>query len=67
MNVSGWDGLTLANPAALSLPLLSSAGEEKGGESLWLTVKSGRSLADYHHRLNILDVGKFNLIYCQLK
>jgi len=35
-------------------------------KSLWVEIRIGRSLTSYRHGKNRLDMGKMNLIYCQL-
>lgn len=65
-------GVALANsqiPTQPLLPSLSSAWQEEkiGWERICVDIKTGRLLANYPHRQNRLDLGKINLICCQLQ
>ena len=67
--MQGCSGLTLAGcqvptKAALSLPLLNWAGGENKTKGSWVEIRTGRSLTNYRHRQNRLDLGKnqFNLL-----
>lgn len=40
--------------------------ERKWNKKPWTEIRTGRSLTNYHQMLNRLDLGKINLIYCQL-
>ena len=52
----GW--LPGAHPAAVSLPLLSRTGGENMMKSLWVEIRTGRTLTNYHHAQNRLNLGK---------
>jgi len=62
------DWLPGAHQATLSLPLLSRTGEKNraGMKSSQAEIRTGRSLANYHHRQNSLNLGKINLMCRQL-
>lgn len=50
----------------LSLCLLKGTGTEYSMKKLWVKLRTVRSLTHYCQRKN-LDLGKINLICCQLK
>jgi len=52
----GW--LLGAHPAALSLPLLSRTRGENIVRSSWVEMRTRRTLTNYHHWQNRLDLGK---------
>ena len=59
----GCGGLTLAGcqvptKAALSLPSTAGQGRENIMKGLWVEIRTGRSLSNYHHEQNRLDLGK---------
>ena len=61
-------GLTLPwcqvpTKAALSLPLLSWTRERNIMKGSWVEIRTGRSLTNYCHWQNKLDLGKMNLNY----
>ena len=64
-------GLTLAGhqaltKAALSLPSSAGQGRENITKGSWIEIRTGRSLTNYCHGQNRLDLGKkINLIYYQ--
>jgi len=47
-----------AQQAAPSFPLLSRTGEKSMMKSLWIEIRTVRSLSNYHHEQNKLDSGK---------
>ena len=62
-------GLTLAGcqvptKSALSLPSSAGQGRDNITKGLWVKIRTGRSLSNYRHRQNRLDLGK-KLIYYQ--
>ena len=57
------DGLTLASCQVPNKPLYHSSssagqGRENMMKGLWVKIRTGRSLSNYHHRRNRLDLGK---------
>jgi len=61
----GW--LPDAHPAVLSPSSSTGQREKIRWKSSLAEVKTGTSLANYHHRLNALNLRKISCMYCQLK
>lgn len=52
----GW--LSGAHQDTLSLPLLNKTGGENTTKSLWVEIRTRKSLSNDHHGQNRLDLGK---------